>query len=136
TRSPLLATGMANGAGASGRATVNSAGTECPGLSCCLVVRDVGAPGRRQIVLAPLGMPEGALESSVRGSTGPGRGALLPFDPVPFDALLEPLPLDLAAPLDFEFPELATPPPPVREPVRLEAWGTPLSTFRSVRTAD
>src|SRR3954451_2307908 len=126
---------MANGAGASGRATVNSAGTDGPRLSCCLVVLDVDAPGRRQIVLAPRGMPEGALESSVRGSTGPGRGALMPVEPLPLDTLSEPLPLDLAAPLDFEVPELAPPPPPVRDPLRLEAWGTPLSTLRSVRTA-
>jgi len=80
--------------------------------------RDVDAPGRRQIVFAPREIPCGELVSSVRGSTGPCRD--------------EPLPLAFAEPFPLESGGL-TPPPPARDPLRFEVWGTaPLSTSGSV----
>ena len=128
TASRLVASTGSVGAGASGSSSEKSTGASRLPDSRCFAVRGVNAPGRRQIVFARE-MPPGELGSSVRGSTGPCRAE----------------PLDLATPLFLEVPVfgvaglgvtvfggLTTPPPPVRDPARLDVWGTPLSTRRSV----
>lgn len=126
TVSGPFASGDSTRAGVDRAATENSIGASTTPDSRCLAVRGVDAPGRRDTVLPARDRPRGELGSSVRGSTGPGRG--------------EPVPLDFcAAPFDFAAAPFAaggcTPPPPGRDPARLEAWGTPLSTRSSVGAA-
>ena len=124
TVSGLFASGESTGAG--GAATENSNGASTTPVSRCLVIRGVDAPGRRDTVLPARDRPRGELGSSVRGSTGPGRG-----EPVPLDFCAAPF---VFAPTPFA-PGGCTPPPPGRDPARLEAWGTPLSTRSSVGVA-
>ena len=125
TVSGLFASGGSS-AGTNGAATENSIGASITPLSRCLVIRGVDAPGRRDTVLPARDRPSGELGSSVRGSTGPGRG-----EPAPADFCAAPFVL-VATPFAAGG---FTPLPPGRDPARLEAWGTPLSTRSSVRAA-
>ena len=99
-------------------------------VSRCLAVRGVSAPGRRHTVLPARDSPGGELGSSVRGSTGPGRGEAGSARSWRWRSSRR---------LAFVGRRLggrwlhAT--ASGRDPARLEAWGAPLSTRSSVGAA-